>query len=85
MEEKSKEQVNHPKHYNSYPIETIDMMISIFGIRDTISFCYMNAFKYRMRLGKKDNIEQEFNKEQWYLNKAQELKDLLDYETTNKK
>lgn len=73
----SEEQVNHPKHYNSYPIETIDMMINIWGIPKTIDFCYMNAFKYRMRVGKKDSIDQDLKKEQWYLNKAEELENLL--------
>jgi len=53
----SKELVNHPKHYNLYPVEAIDMMVSIWGVEKTIDFCYMNAFKYRMRLGMKDNIE----------------------------
>ena len=67
------EQVNHPKHYNQYPIEVIDMMLEIFGREETINFCYMNAFKYRMRLGHKDNPEQDLQKEQWYLDKASEL------------
>ena len=72
----SKEAVNHPRHYNSYPIEVIDMMLSIWGKENTINFCLMNAFKYRMRLGLKDNIEQDLAKEQWYLNKANELSNL---------
>lgn len=67
------EQVNHPSHYNSYPIEVIDMMIGIWGKEATKLFCEMNAFKYRMRLGLKDDMEQDLKKEQWYLNKAKEL------------
>ncbi len=35
----------------------------------------MNAFKYRMRLGLKDDFVQDFKKEKWYLDKAKELKD----------
>jgi hypothetical protein len=66
--------VNHPPHYNQYPIEVIDMMIAIFGKEHTAAFCLLNAFKYRMRLGHKDNIAQDLAKEQWYLAKAQELK-----------
>ena len=77
----SNEQVNHPKHYNQYPIEVIDMMISIWGKEKTIDFCLMNAFKYRMRLGHKGDVKQDMAKEQWYLNKAAELKKIL----TNKK
>ncbi len=72
-----KEQVNHPNHYNSYPIEVIDMMLDIWGIEKVIDFCYINAFKYRMRIGLKDDMEQDLKKEQWYINKAKELeKDL---------
>ena len=69
----SKEQVNHPDHYNSYPIEVIDMMISIWGIKHTIQFCYMNAFKYRMRIGLKDDTKRDLKKEKWYISKAKEL------------
>ena len=72
-EKEGNEMVNHPSHYNQYPKETIDMMVDIFG-RDAVrQWCVMTAFKYRMRMGLKDDIEQDFNKEQWYLNKAKEL------------
>ncbi len=68
-----KEMVDHPSHYNQYPKETIDMMVDIFG-RDAVrQWCVITAFKYRMRMGLKDDIEQDFDKEQWYLNKAKEL------------
>ena len=68
-----KEMVNHPSHYNQYPKETIDMMVDIFGKEATRQWCVMAAFKYRMRMGLKDDIQQDFKKEQWYLNKAKEL------------
>ncbi len=68
-----KEMVNHPSHYNNYPIEVLDMMISIWGKDAVKLWCEMTAFKYRMRLGLKDNIEQDLAKEQWYLNKVNEL------------
>ena len=72
-EKEEKEMVNHQSHYNKYPKEAIDMMVDIFG-RDAVrQWCVMTAFKYRMRMGLKDDIEQDFNKEQWYLNKAKEL------------
>lgn len=67
--------VNHPQHYNDYPIEVIDMMIAIFGKKATFHFCLLNAFKYRMRAGHKDDIKQDLAKEQWYLNKAKELEE----------
>ena len=67
-----KDQIN-PAHYKKYDVETIDMMISIWGVKETISYCIMTAFKYRMRLGHKDDLKQELNKEKWYLDKAKEL------------
>ena len=42
------EHVNHPKHYNNYSVEVIDMMEAIYGVEATIIFCEMTAFKYRM-------------------------------------
>ena len=72
-----KEMVNHPSHYNQYPIEGIDMLIGIFGLEKTIDFCIMTAMKYRLRLGLKDDINQDLAKEKWYLDKAKELDDRL--------
>ena len=70
---KINDNVNHPSHYNQYPIEIIDMMIAVFGKEATFHFCLLNAFKYRMRTGYKDDIRQDLAKEKWYLNKAKEL------------
>ena len=70
-----KEQVNHPAHYNMYPIEGIDMLVGIFGLEKTIDFCIMTAMKYRLRLGFKDDINQDLAKEKWYLDKAKELEE----------
>lgn len=72
------EGVQSPNHYNQYPIEVIEMMVRIWGIYNTIQFCYMNAFKYRMRMGSKpgQDLTQELAKETWYLNKADELQQI---------
>ena len=48
---KNKEQVNHPEHYNQYPVEAIEIMLKVFGMEAVYNFCLLNAFKYRMRLG----------------------------------
>jgi len=40
------EKVDHPKHYNQYPIEVIDMMVSIWGKEKAIDFCIMNGRNY---------------------------------------
>ena len=71
--EKSNNVTSHPSYYNLYPIETIDMMERIFGTDATRLWCIMTAFKYRMRMGYKDDINVDMQKEQWYLKKADEL------------
>jgi len=74
--ENSYEHVNHPSHYNTFSKEVIDMMVDIWGVENTITFCEMNAFKYKMRLGSKPGqpIEQDLKKANWYLDKAKELR-----------
>lgn len=69
--------VDHPSHYNQYPVEVIDMMIHIFGMEKVIDFCYINAFKYRMRAGLKGDATEDLAKEQWYLEMAFTLKGAL--------
>lgn len=64
----------NPDHYKSYSVETIDMMIAIYGKEKVAIHCELTAFKYRQRLGKKDNLEQDLGKEKWYLDKAKELR-----------
>lgn len=56
------------------------MMVSIYGIEATATWCEMTDFKYRMRVGTKpDNpVEQALDKERWYLNKAKELRSKLE-------
>ena len=72
MSDQKKDAIN-PAHYKQYPIEVIDMMVRIWGKEAARQYCLMTAFKYRMRLGHKDDIQQELGKEAWYLKKAKEL------------
>ncbi len=67
----------NPSHYKNQSIETIDMMLRIWGPKAVILFCEINAFKYRMRVGNKESesIEDDVKKAQWYEQKAKELKD----------
>ena len=69
--------VNHPTHYNKYDVEVIDMMEKIWGTEQTAIWCKLTAFKYRMRIGlKPDNsIQQDIVKENWYLDKYNQLMD----------
>ena len=72
------EQVNHPDHYNQYPVEVIDMMQKIFGIEAVYHFCLLSAFKYRMRVGNKSynltDVQRDIDKEKWYLDMAEVLR-----------
>lgn len=67
------EKVDHPSHYNKGGMEVIDQMIILFGLDKTIAFCELNAYKYRMRAGYKDDAAQDISKALWYENKAKEL------------
>lgn len=70
-----KEQVNHPQHYNKGNIECITAMLSSKGLFRTIVFCDTNTFKYNWRQGQKDDVIQDIQKQNWYLNKQIELID----------
>lgn len=62
-------------HYKQFRIDVIDMIERVWGTEHTMTFCEMNAFKYRMRLGNK--VTQEISKEMvkvgWYERAAKEL------------
>lgn len=47
--------VNHPTHYNAHDKECIVEMLILFGLDNFITFCTMNAWKYRYRAGNKAN------------------------------
>jgi hypothetical protein len=66
----------NPSHYKGYSKETIEMMIAVYGAEAVATYCEINAFKYRMRLGKKvgESITDDLAKEKWYLDKANELR-----------
>jgi hypothetical protein len=74
MDEKNYDFIN-PQHYRNYSFETLEMMQTIYGKEATAQYCEMSAFKYRMRMGAKpgSSVEQDLEKEKWFLNKAKEL------------
>lgn len=76
IENPTYEHVEHPNHYNTYPMETINMMVAIWGKEKVADWCEITAFKYRMRMGTKpdNSIEQDLEKEQWYIAKAKGLR-----------
>lgn len=68
--------VEHPKHYNREGgMECIDEMVLLFGYEETMTFCKLNAWKYRYRAADK-NGEEDLKKSDWYLQKYAELKSI---------
>lgn len=67
--------VNHPPHYErGGAMECIDEMVMLFGAKEVMSFCKLNAWKYRYRAADK-NGQEDIKKSDWYINKYKELKD----------
>ena len=66
----------NPAHYQTGSKEVWQMMVDIWGKDAYISYCEMNAFKYRQRLGLKPDqpVERDLDKARWYENKAKELR-----------
>lgn len=60
-----KDMVNHPSHYE-HGIECIDEMILLYGAMETMSFCKLNAHKYRKRAFDKGGKE-DMDKSDWYM------------------
>lgn len=57
--------VEHPSHYNREgSLECIWEMVLLYGIQDTMTFCKLNAHKYRSRAmdkgGKEDMKKSDF-------------------------
>ena len=74
--EKAKQyDTTNPDHYKQSK-ETFEEMIDIWGKDAFIKHCEMCAFKYMRRLGKKPtaSVQEDIDKANWYLNKANELK-----------
>ena len=66
----------NPDHYKYSDREIWEMQVAIWGPEAYITYCEINAFKYRMRMGKKPGQphEQDLNKALWYERKAAELR-----------
>lgn len=60
--------VNHPRHYNIYPSETIDAIRSQMTSDEFLGYCKGNIFKYISRFKFKNGLE-DLKKANWYLKK----------------
>ena len=71
------EKVNHPSHYNREgAMECIDEMLLFFTKEEVLSFCKLNAYKYRYRAADK-NGKEDLKKSDWYVQKYKEIKDKI--------
>jgi hypothetical protein len=64
MEEPQHDPVNHPEHYKTGGIETIDFIEA-----KSLNYNLGNAVKYITRADHKDNRLQDLQKAQWYINR----------------
>ncbi len=73
----------NPAHYkdNIYGAEVWEQMVKLFGYTEYLSFCKLNAYKYRMRAGTKSGAlaEVDIAKAIWYETKYKELKNDLPF------
>ena len=60
--------VNHPKHYTSTKIETIDIIQDKLTAEAFEGFCIGNVLKYVTRYKLKNGLE-DLKKARWYLDK----------------
>lgn len=59
--------VNSPKHYAFFDgVEAIEIIASSMSVEAFRGYCMGNALKYRLRVGKKDKVEQEIAKADKY-------------------
>lgn len=71
-EETTHDNVNKPKHYSLFTFEdgeslqAIEVIASSMTVEQFSGYCLGNALKYRLRCGRKDNIEQEISKAEKY-------------------
>jgi hypothetical protein len=57
------DEIKKASHYNNGVFEEVlEMMKKLFPIQDVLAFCKLNAFKYRMRLGYKDDAQKDIQK-----------------------
>ena len=68
--------VNHPKHYTHGGIETIDYMKAKSTHEEFCGYLRLSAMKYLSRFGHKDDVLQETQKANWFVNRLiQELQE----------
>jgi len=59
--------VDHPGHYNQYPLEVIDIIRRVLGPDGFKAYCLGNILKYRLRAGFKGDVTEDIKKADKYL------------------
>lgn len=65
--------VREPRHYQHGTFEVIDEMLIVFGVEATLTFCKMNAWKYRARAPFKGKPKEDMEKANRYLEMAYDI------------
>lgn len=65
--------VNHPAHYKTGGIETIDFIQAKLTTEEFIGYCKGNVFKYVSRAGRKISAYEDLAKANWYLTRLLEF------------
>lgn len=69
--------VHKPKHYSLFDdVEAIEVIARSLTQEEFRGYCFGNLLKYRLRCGKKDNVEQELAKADKYKELYEKYKDL---------
>ena len=82
--EEEYEMVNHPSHYNRYSVEAVEMARRIWGDEAMKTAAEITAFFYRMRMGLKpeNSVQQELDKENFWLDYSKKINSITKKETT---
>ena len=70
--EPTEDLIHHPNHYTYREMECIDEMVYVFGLDAALTFCKLNAWKYRYRTSEKGG-EQDMQKSDRYIGMIKEL------------
>lgn len=72
---KTHDPVNNPKHYDLFAdgTQSMDVIQSALSPEEFKGFLKGNCLKYRLRAGKKDKLQQDIDKANWYENKLREV------------
>ena len=73
LEKLREDDVNHPDHYTSGGIETIDYMQAKSTPEEFRGHLRLTALKYLSRAGLKDDTLKDLKKAQWYVNRLVEF------------